>query len=101
MLQLSYKDVVLDFFKDKKEYITNLRSGDILQTEENNLCAVIDGKLVKIVKYSKAFKEKLDNLKEKGYTPSSAAIRFVLAWKGKDDENETPIVLPDLYLNKN
>lgn len=100
MLQLSYKDVVLDFFKDKKEYITKLRSGDILQLEENNLSAVIDGKLVRIVKYSKAFNEKLDNLKAKGYIPSFATIRFVLAWKGKDDEKETAIILPDLHLSK-
>lgn len=100
MLQLSYKDVVLDFFKDKKEYITKLRSGDILQLEENNLSAVIDGKLVRIVKYSKAFNEKLGNLKAKGYIPSFATIRFVLAWKGKDDEKETAIILPDLHLSK-
>ena len=100
MLQLSYRDVVLDFFKDKKDTIIKLRSGDVLQLEEEHLCAVIDGKLVKVIKYSKAFKEKLDFLKAKGYEPTTATIRFILAWKGKDDENETAIILSDLCLNK-
>ena len=100
MLQLSYRDVVLDFFKDKKDTVIKLRSGDILQIEEEHLCAVIDGKLVKVIKYSKAFKEKLDFLKAKGYELTTATIRFILAWKGKDDENETDIVLPDLSLKK-
>ena len=100
MLQLSYRDVVLDFFKDKKDAIIKLRSGDILQLEEEHLSAVIDGKLVKVIKYSKAFKEKLDFLKAKGYESTTATIRFILAWKGKDDENETAIILPDVCLNR-
>lgn len=101
MLQLSYRDVVLDFFKDKQDTIIKLRSGDVLQLEEEHLCAVIDGKLVKVIKYSKAFKDKLASLKAKGFEPIAATIRFILAWKGKDDENETSIILPDLCLKKN
>lgn len=100
MLQLTYKDVVLDFFKDKKDVIIKLRSGDNLQLEEDHLCAVVNGKLVRVIRYSKAFKEKLDLLKGKGYEPSSATIRFILAWKGKEDENETAVALPDLCLRK-
>lgn len=100
MLQLTYKDVVLDFFKDKKDVIIKLRSGDNLQLEEDHLCAVVNGKLVRVIRYSKAFKEKLDLLKGKGYEPSSATIRFILAWKGKEDENETAVTLPDLCLRK-
>ncbi len=99
-LQLTYKDVVLDFFKDKKDVIIKLRSGDNLQLEEDHLCAVVNGKLVRVIRYSKAFKEKLDLLKGKGYEPSSATIRFILAWKGKEDENETAVALPDLCLRK-
>lgn len=100
MLQLTYKDVVLDFFKDKKDVIIKLRGGDNLQLEEDHLCAVVNGKLVRVIRYSKAFKEKLDLLKGKGYEPSSATIRFILAWKGKEDENETAVALPDLCLRK-
>lgn len=100
MLQLSYKDVVLDFFKDKKDIIVGLRSGDTLQIEDEYLCAVVKGRLFRIVRYSKVFRDKLEYLKEEGYEPSTATIRFVLAWKGKEDENESAIVLPDLCLKK-
>lgn len=101
VLQLSYRDVVLDFFKDNQDTIIKLRSGDILQLDEEHLCVVIDGKLVKVIKYSKAFKEKLASLKAKGFEPIAATIRFIMAWKGKDDENDTSIILPDLCLKKN
>lgn len=100
MLQLSYRDVVLDYFKEKKDYIVKLRSGDVLQVEDEYLSAVVDGKIIRVIKYSKAFKERLDGLKAKGYRPSFATIRFVLAWKGKEDENETAIILPDLCFEK-
>lgn len=100
VLQLSYKDVVLDFFKDKKDFIMKLRSGDVLEVDGDYLSGVVDGKLVRLIKYSKSFKEKLDELKSNGYETSVATIRFILAWKGKEDEVETPIILPDLLLNK-
>ena len=57
-------------------------------------------KYIVVSHYSKAFKEKLDFLKAKGYEPATATISFILAWKGKDDENETAIILPDVCLNK-
>lgn len=100
ILQLSYKDVFLSFFKNKKDLICKLRSGDYLQFEEDCLNYAINGKLIKVVKYSKAFKDKLDSLKEKGYIPTEATIRFALMWKGKDEEKETPIILPDICLKK-
>ena len=100
MLQLSYKDIFLDFFKDKKNIVFRLQSGDSLLTENEYLSAVIDGKIVKVVKFSKAFRGNLEKLKEKGYEPFTAKIRFISAWKGKEDETETAIVLPDLYLKK-
>ena len=100
MLQLSYRDVVLDYFKEKKDYIVKLRSGDVLQVEDEYLSAVVDERIIRVVKYSKAFKERLEGLKAKGYHPSVASIRFVLAWKGKEDENETAIILPDLCFEK-
>ena len=32
--------------------------------------------------------------------PYSASIRFIVAWKGEDDTEETAVVLPDIYLRK-
>lgn len=42
----------------------------------------------------------LEKLKDKGYSPKSAEVRFVVAWKGEEDTEETPIVLVDIYFER-
>ena len=44
--------------------------------------------------------EKLKDWYEKGYLVKSAIISCILAWKGKDDEEECAVILPDLVLQK-
>ena len=36
----------------------------------------------------------------KGYIVSSAEIRFIVAWKGEEDEAESNIILPDIHLSR-
>ncbi len=100
MLQTTHKDVVLDFFKGKKEIVFALRSGTALKIDDVYLTAERNGRDVRVAKFSKAFTETLVRLKEKGYTPTSSEIRFIAAWKGEDDEEETPILLLDIHLEK-
>ncbi len=100
MLQTTHKDVVLDFFKRKKEIIFALRSGTAFKIDDVYLTAERNGRDVRVAKFSKAFVETLEKLKEKGYTPRSSEIRFIVAWKGEDDEEETPILLLDIHLEK-
>ena len=100
MLQTTHRDVVLDFFKSKKELIFNLRSGTKLEIDDVYLTATLNGRDVRIAKFSKAFTEKLENLKEKGFVPVSAAVRFIVAWRGEEDTEETPIILADIYFQK-
>ncbi len=100
MLQTTHKDVVLDFFKNKKEIIFALRSGTALKIDDVYLTAERNGRDVRVAKFSKAFVEALEKLKNKGYMPHSSEIRFIVAWKGEDDEEETPVLLIDLHLNK-
>ncbi len=101
-LQLTHRDVVLDFFKGKKKYIFGLRSGDPLYftPEERGLHARVDGKTMPVVRYSKAFRDKLQRLTDREYRPYAARIRFIVAWKGKEDTEETAIVLPDIVLRR-
>ncbi len=99
-LQFTHRDVVLDFFKDKTSMIVNLRSGDILQYSDGYLSAPINGRLCNVVKFSKACIEKICKLNEKGYTPISAKVRYEVIWKGKDDEKETVIILPEVIFEK-
>ena len=99
-LQLTHRDVVLDFFKGKKELIFKLHSGMRLRIEGGYLSAEIDNRTVRIAKLSKACVSNLEHLEEKGYHPVSAEVRFILAWKGEDDTEETAVVLADISLKK-
>ena len=100
VLQTTHKDVVLDFFKDKKEIIFNLRSGMKLKYVDTYLEAEFNGRAIRVVKFSKSFLETLVKLKGKGYMPTSVEVKFVVAWKGKEDEGETPILLLEMHLER-
>ncbi len=99
-LQLTHKDVVLNFFKDKKELILKLRSGMKLAVNGSFLSAEINDRDVNIVKFSKAFEERIRDLQSKGYTPTASIIRFIVVWKSEDDEKEYAIILPDISFVK-
>ena len=51
-----------------------------------------------VAKFSQAFLQHLAELEDKGYRPRFAKVRYVVAWKKEDDERETAVILPDLYL---
>ena len=53
-----------------------------------------------LAKLSKSFIEKLESLNNKGYKPIRAKIGYVVAWQGEEDDNETAIILPVLYLEQ-
>ena len=99
-LQLTHKDVVLDFFKDKKEIIFKLHSGMPLSIKDEFLYAELDGRTVKVAKLSKARMLELEKLLAKGYRPCGGEVRFVVAWKGESDIEETAVLLPNLHFKK-
>lgn len=99
ILQLTHRDVVLDFFKGRKAQLLRLHSGSPLEFDQSYLTAQIDGKPYRVAKFSKTFAVKLGELRGKGYRPVSAKVRFVVAWKGKEDNQETAVLLADLRLS--
>lgn len=99
-LQLGYRDVFLSFFKNKKHIIFKLHSGSVLSFENDCLYAKINKKKVCVVKLSKSCKEQIKKFQSQGYYPYFAEVRFVVAWKGEDDIEETAIILPNIYLKK-
>lgn len=103
-LQLSHRDVVLDFFKSRKMDIFQLRCGDRLSFhdpfEEPWLTAEIGGKILRVARLSKACLDRLQELARKGYRLHAARVRFIVAWKGKEDTEETAVILPDLVLRR-
>ena len=101
LIQLTHKDVFLNFFKDKQTIINRLRSGNaLLLNNYGNLCVQENGRLTPIVVFSKAFKTALAEWFSKGYSLVSAEIQFIVAWKGRDDDKETLIVLPSVKLKR-
>lgn len=100
LLQLTHRDVFLDFFKGKKELILTLRSGQPLRVEGTYMTAAVDKRTVRVLKFSRAFAARLEALTGKGYEVCGAAVHLIAAWKAEGDEEETAVVLPDIQLKK-
>jgi len=101
VLQLSHKDVFLDFFKPIKKDVLALRSGNRLLLEGNYILAPVTHRAV--AKLSTNMQAILSAWKEKNYQVRSASVRYIVAWKPKDapkEEPETAVLLIDLVLNK-
>ena len=99
VLQLSHKDVYLNYFKQCKADVLALRAGDELRTIDNVLYTLDGQKPVAML--SKAMNETVRMWKDKGYDVCGAKVRFVVAWRPKDaerDEEETAVALVDLRL---
>lgn len=100
ILQLSHKDVYLDFFKNKKSTIlTKIKSGSELEIKGKTLYAKIEGKHFPVLQFSKKADEEILKLTSSGYRPYKAVVRFICAWTGKEDTEETAIILPDIYFS--
>ena len=98
LIQMTHKDVYLDFFKERQDLVKRLRSGMAMAPYQNQLCVTINGLQVPVVRFSKAFANRLSQWAERNYSPVQATVQFVVAWKGADDEAEVYIVLPSLKL---
>ncbi len=99
-MQLGYRDVKLGFFKGKKRAILELRSGQelkpVINQYEDIQLELLNGRPICIL--SKACKERVQKLFEKGYELASSKIDFVVAWRPEGASQEEAIVLPSLYL---
>jgi ATP-dependent DNA helicase RecQ len=101
VLQMSHKDVFLDFFKNIKRDVLALRSGDPLILEEPYFMVPSNHRAV--AKLSTGMQNVISSWKEKGYSISSASVRFVVAWKPKDaskEEAESAVLLIDVVLTQ-
>ncbi len=97
VMQLSYKDVWLDYFLSCQHLISQLNSGDEL-TVSGECC--LNSKGQEVVRFSKQFTNQIESMKQKKYVPKRAKIRFVVYWQKEDSEYEIRIVLPEVYFEK-
>lgn len=97
LIQLTHRDINLGAFVSKQASITKLMSGDNLIPDENG-CMNVTRENVLI--FSKRFKEKIEELKNKGYELKRAKVNFVVYWYNDDLKKEFAIVLPELGFDK-
>lgn len=93
-IQLTHRDVVLSYFKNKRSVIAKLRSGSRIDFDGTYFLVGNE----RLAKVSQKMAASLSELAEKGYKPMSAVIRFVMAWKGEEDEEECAVLLPNIIL---
>ena len=89
IIQLSHRDVHLGFFKDKKSLILRMQSGMHLYARENRLYLYSNEKMIPVVQFSKSCYEKIKKIIDNGYKLYDSKVRFICAWKGKEDTEET------------
>ena len=101
VLQLSHKDVYLDFFLMRKREVLSLRAGDPLAYKDYVLYGTTAN--CPVAKLSTGMQQTLAEWGERGYQVSSASVRFIVAWKPRDadkNEPETAVLLADLLLKR-
>ncbi|MGX5687841.1 RecQ family ATP-dependent DNA helicase [Arcticibacter tournemirensis] len=95
LLQLTYKDVWLDYFISRQQSLSRLTSGDLLLTG-NDTCKTSDG--IPVLVFSKKFQQTITDMQAKGFTMTSARINYILYWTKEETEQEIKIVLPEVIL---
>lgn len=96
-MQLTFKDVWLDFFLSCQNTISILNSGDELIVD-SGCCLNSKGQIV--LKFSKQLLKQIEALKQKNYEPKTAIIRFIVYWQKENSEHEARIILPELYFER-
>lgn len=96
-IALNMHDVWLDFFKERKNIVLRLRSGDSLQYKDGYLLNE-DG--INVAALSVSGKDKLKAWTDKGYEVTSANVIYTLAWKPQNYNTEYAVCLANVVLSK-
>ena len=96
-VQLTHRDVYLDFFKDKKEKILSLRSGQPLWFKDNGFYSAA-GDCVAVLSAKK--RNELQELHRQGFSVYAAEVAFIAAWRSENDTVESAVMLPKIHLRR-
>ncbi len=96
-VQLTHRDVYLDYFKDKKAEILSLRSGQPLWFKDNGFYSSA-GDCVAVLSAKK--RHELQELFRQGFTVYAPEVAFVAAWRGENDLVESAVMLPRMHLRQ-
>ena len=96
-MYLTHRDVQLGYFEYVQHRMRDLISGTSLFVMEEGLG---NSNRELLIKYSKKFREDLQNRLSKGFRIQEAKINFIIYWKDEAKEKEIKIILPKLLLVK-
>lgn len=96
-MHLTFKDIWLDYFITRQHLVSQLTSGDVL-TINGDEC--INSKGQSVLKFSKQFLNTIEEVKQKGYCLKKAKVNFIISWKKEGAEQESKIILPELYFER-
>lgn len=96
-LHLNMHDVNLGYFKYVQHRVKSLYAGLQLNINEEG-CTLNENHFV--LKFSKAFKQKLNETGLKSYTMEKATINFTLYWEDEENEEVVKVILPKVTFRK-
>ncbi len=96
-MHLTLKDVWLDYFITRQNIVSQLKSGDLLNINEDE-CRNADGQ--PLLKFSRKFSDTIKTMKQKGFRLTKARVNFIIYWKKEDLSHEIKIILPVVYFEK-
>jgi ATP-dependent DNA helicase RecQ len=96
-IQLSFRDVFLDYFEHTQRQMNDLYSGCLLKILSEGLGNSAGEPLLR---YSLRFKATLTEWQQKGFALAGAKANFIVYWKMQSEEKEIKIVLPEVVLKR-
>jgi len=96
-MQLTHRDVWLDFFKTRQNIISQLNSGDVLAFD-GDYCR--NAQRQPVLRMSKQLRKQIENIMRDNYVPQYAKIKYIVYWRGQNSEEEIKIVLPELHFEQ-
>ena len=97
VMQLTFKDVWLDYFIGKQYLVSQLVSGEELKLKGDEC---VNSKGQSVIKFSQNFTSQIETMKERNYELISAKVNFIIYWLKEGAEQEVKIILPELYFKR-
>jgi len=97
-MHLGMEDIWLDYFIDRQHLISQLKSGEVVLLDGAG-CSTTKGH--SILRFSKHFVSKIQELKVKSYEPKSVKVNFIVYWLKEGAEQEVMVVLPEVVFQRN
>ncbi|MBV7532454.1 RecQ family ATP-dependent DNA helicase [Chitinophaga sp. sic0106] len=96
-MHLTHKDVWLDYFINKQAAIGQLSGGDTLRFSGAE-CFDAGGQ--SILKFSRPFREKIEEMNSKNYSLKQVKVNFIIYWLKEGAEQEIKIILPEVLFER-